>query len=197
MACMRFQHFGLLGILWLPVFCIVGGLEMYTVDKVLATCGDNVTLPCNITTEVALDIKEFKWMEKNDICHWGVEKNLTSMQCANVTSQNSYDFPLTIFNIQPEHKGTYHCKLRSKEGTKNGQTIVRVQKCVGDALVNVSSAEGTCLFEGVYPKPTVVLWKQGHDESVQHWSKTDVKENADGFFTAVSTIKLRNGRHGG
>ncbi|XP_072298624.1 uncharacterized protein [Eucyclogobius newberryi] len=190
MASMTFQLFGLLGIMCLlSTLSIAGGLEMYTIPKILATCGENVTLKCDITTDSALDIKEFNWKEKKDICDWGVEKNRTDMACANMTSKNSYNYTLSIFNIQPKHKGTYHCKLRSKEGVKNGQTIVRVQKCVGQTSVSVSSTEGTCVFENIFPKPVKVMWKQGY-ESILDLS-TNVTENTDGLFTAVSTVRLR------
>ncbi|KAJ0058385.1 hypothetical protein NL108_013881 [Boleophthalmus pectinirostris] len=192
MASMRFHLFGLFGLLGvLSTLCAVEMLEMHTNPAIVTTCGENVTLRCDVTTNGALDITEFSWKDSKDICNWGQPTSQTDIQCMNKTSTNSYNYSLTIYNIQPEHKGTYHCQLRSKQGSRNGQTIVRVQNCIGNSKVRVTSTNGTCIFEEVFPKPIMVLWKQHYDESVYYWATTTVKENNNGKFTVISTIRLR------
>lgn len=178
--------------LWLlSALSITGGLEMYTIPKYLATCGENLTLKCDVVAEEDLDIKRFYWMEKKDICDWEEKINETDFECESVTNKTTpriYNFSLTIYNVQPKHKGTYHCKLRAKEGVRNDKTILRVQKCVGNSTASKANGEATCTFKDVFPRPSVV-WNRGL-ENLTHLAKTEVTENAEGLFTAVSTIKL-------
>lgn len=195
MASIRIQHglFGLLGMLWLlSALSITGGLEMVTKFKYLATCGENLTLECKVESNDDLDIKRFYWMEKKDICDWGEKVNDTEFECESISNKSTlwvYNFSLTILNVQPKHKGTYHCKLRAKEGVKNDKTILRVQKCVGNSESGVTSEEAKCTFEDVFPEPRVE-WTLG-TENLTHLAKTTMTENTKGLLTVVSTIKLQ------
>ncbi|KAJ0000825.1 hypothetical protein NQD34_005845 [Periophthalmus magnuspinnatus] len=192
MASLRFPFFASLGLLGLlSTLSAVGGLELLTIPKILTTCGENVTLRCDVTTDSALEITELSWKLSKDICTWGQSSKVAGIECMNASSTNSYNYSLTIYNVQPKHKGTYHCQLRSKQGSANGQTIVRVQKCVSNSTANVTSTNGTCIFNDVYPKPEKISWKQGNDDSIGNSATTKITENADGKFTAISTIKLR------
>lgn len=190
MASVRIQHglFVLLGMLWLrSALSKPDGVELDLVPKYLASCGENLTLECKVKANEELEIKRFYWMEKKDICEWMKDTNETGMECESEVSQGSvkiYNFSLTIFDIQPKHKGTYHCKLQYKGGAENGKTVLRVQKCVGSATTDGAS----CTFNNVFPKPTVE-WIRG-TENLTHLATTDVTENAEGYFTVVSTIKV-------
>ncbi|KAJ0058384.1 hypothetical protein NL108_013882 [Boleophthalmus pectinirostris] len=195
MASMRFQLLGLFGIVGLlSTLSAAAVLEVRTIPKILATCGENVTLTCDAITDGPTEITEFTWKDNKDICSWGTPSNLTDIQCMNTTATNftSYNYSLTIYNIQPKHKATYHCQVRQKSGpVRNGQTIVRVQKCVGNSTTGVTSTNGTCRFQDVFPKPDKVNWTQGGDD-LNSLSSTQVTQNSDGLsFTVVSTIKLR------
>lgn len=164
---------------------------MYTIPKYLATCGENLTLKCDIVAEDELDIKKFHWM---DICNWQEETNQTDLECNSTSykaSQMIYNFSLTILNVQPKHKRTYHCKIHSNEGVKNDKTILRVQKCVGDSSSGKTSDEATCTFKDVFPEPSVE-WRRDL-ENLTHLAKTTLTSNAEGLFTVVSTIELQQG----
>lgn len=162
---------------------------MDMVHKYLASCGENLTLECKVEASGPLDIKRFYWMEKKDICDWNEPTNETDLECRSaIGAMNVYNFSLTIFDVQPKHKGTYHCKLRSKEGVENGKTVLRVQKCVGDSDNGMTTSGATCTFKDVFPESTVA-WTRG-SENLTDQATTTVTENAEGFFTLVSTIKV-------
>ncbi|KAJ0058397.1 hypothetical protein NL108_013883 [Boleophthalmus pectinirostris] len=195
MASVRIQC-GLFGILCLlSTLSKADAMEMYTVPKVLAQCGWNLTLNCDITAKGALDIKRFLWMEKKEICEYTQKiQNGTDFECRRLSytypAGKIYNYSLTIFNIQPKHKGTYHCKLGSKEGTMNGKTILRVQNCAGNSSTSVSTTVGSCTFKDVYPEP-IIFWNQGYD-NLTHLAETTVTLNeTTGLYTAVSTLKLK------
>lgn len=193
---MRIQHglFGLLGMLWLlSALSVLADLEMDLVPKYLATCGENLTLTCKVESDELMDMKRFYWMEKKDICDWEESINATDMECNSTFAQRSassffYNFSLTIFNVQPKHKGTYHCKLRAKEGVKNKKTILRVQKCVGNASSVATTDVATCTFNGVFPRGSVE-WSRG-TENLTHLATTQMTENDEEYFTVVSTITV-------
>ncbi|KAJ0000826.1 hypothetical protein NQD34_005846 [Periophthalmus magnuspinnatus] len=194
MASARIQR-GVFGIFCLlSTLSIADAMEMHTIPKILTQCGRNLTLNCDVTAKSDLNIKKFYWMEKKDICEY-TEENQTSsdFECKGLSYTNPagriYNYSLTIINIQPKHKGTYHCKLRSNEGVLNDKTIVRVQNCVGNSSNDVSTTERSCTFKDVYPEP-IIHWNLGH-ENLTHLAVTKVTENADGLFTAVSTLTLK------
>ncbi|CAL1588955.1 unnamed protein product [Knipowitschia caucasica] len=169
-------------------------MEMYTIPKILATCGQNLTLECDIAAEKDIEIKTFFWMEKQEICFYETENQTgPDFECRGLSytknSERYYNYSLTIFNVQPKHKGTYHCKLRSKQGVLNGKTIVRVQKCVGNTSTDVTPTEGSCSFKDVFPEP-VVFWNQGL-ENLTHLAETKVMQSAEGLFSVVSKIELK------
>lgn len=162
---------------------------MHTVPKYLATCGENVNLFCNVTTEDELSIKRFYWMQAKDICDWDTSTNQSDVNCTSVinTDPRVYTFLLTIFNVQPKHKGTYHCKLHSKDGMKNDKTILRVHKCYGSPNKQVTDTELSVRFPDVFPRPRVV-WSRGNDNLTLE-ATTTITENAEGTFTVLSSIK--------
>ncbi|KAK7939684.1 hypothetical protein WMY93_003010 [Mugilogobius chulae] len=167
----------------------VGGVEMYTPPKVFAVCGQNVTLSCLVISETVLDEAEFTWKESKDLCG---SSNSSDIKCEKgvkvVDSTHQYNLSLVFTNVQPHHKGTYHCKLNSKQGTKNSETILRIQSCVGKTSVSVTSEVGTCKFEDVYPKPQTVLW--WHGGTRRETLKTEMIENPDAKYTVISSVKL-------
>ncbi|KAK7939685.1 hypothetical protein WMY93_003011 [Mugilogobius chulae] len=178
----------------LSTICMAGCLEMYTIPKILTPCGRPVTLTCNIVSKVDLNIKQLFWMEKKELCDYTKEiQNGTDFECKRLSYKNGdqriYNYSLTFSNIQPKHKGTYHCKLRAAEGVLNDKTIVRVQKCVGNVSTDVTPDEGTCTFKDVFPEP-IIRWNQDYD-NLTHLSKTTITESVEGLFTAVSTLKLK------
>lgn len=165
---------------------------MRTIPKYLATCGQNVTLFCTVTADIDLLIRRFYWMKTRDICYWDKGTNQTDMECAtsfNNTVQKVYSFPLTIFNVQPKHEGTYHCKLHAREGMKNNQTVLRVQMCYGSPSSEVTDTELSVRFTNIFPRPRVV-WSRGQDDLTHDaTTNTNITENSEGTFTVVSTIK--------
>lgn len=183
----------MIGILWLlSTLSITGSLEVHTVAKYLATCGENLTLSCDVVADNALEIKRFYWMEKQDICDFGEDTDRTDFRCNGTSSKATpmiYKFSLSISDVQPRHEGTYHCKLRAKEGVKNNKTVLRVQKCVGDSTSGKTAEEATCTFKDVYPASSV-QWSRG-GENLTHLATTEVKKNAEGKFTVISSVKLQ------
>lgn len=128
-------------------------------------------------------------MENKDICDWKKDANETDFKCEFSSGSGSfYNFSLTIFDVQPKHKGTYHCKLHTTGGMKNNKTILRVQQCVGKAVSNTTTDGASCTFRDVFPEPTVE-WSRG-TENLTHLATTTVTTNAEGYFTLVSTIKV-------
>lgn len=188
----RHGLFGLACTIWfLSALSVAGSVDIRTIPKIRASCGQNLTLTCNVNSTQPLDIKEFFWMEKEkQICQWGGPSNQTNMVCRNTSAGGVYNFTLTILNVMPLHKGTYHCKLRAKEGVKNDQTIVRVQKCLGESDSAASHTEATCTFKDVFPSAKV-KWFQGTspvDASVFNVTTTE-KEDSLGRFTITSRVK--------
>lgn len=196
MASTWFQHglFDLFGIVWLlSMHGITGGLEMHTIPKYLTTCGENVTLRCTVISKINLrSIKFFYWMKTNEkpICYWNNSTNQTDTDCkiSFISKSQTVDsFQLTIFNVQPKHQGTYHCKLHAKEGMKDNEIDVRVQMCYGSPSRKLTDTELTVTFPDVFPRPRV-LWSRGQDNLTLQ-NKTNITENTEGKFTVVSSIK--------
>lgn len=97
--------------------------------EVLATCGDNVTVTCNVNvTSPKLDIKLFSWIGGNgDLCQRDSGQQDPAALCENTSENFLHTRSLTLINVMPVNEGRYICKLRSNLGVKSATTVLTVQ----------------------------------------------------------------------
>ncbi|XP_037331962.2 uncharacterized protein LOC119220230 [Pungitius pungitius] len=133
------------------------GLELNTTLRVVATCGERVTLPCVASSPGQLNIRSFLWMAKNQsVC--SLEHVGPGVRCDRAPGDHSLN--LTLLDVMPVHQGDYFCKVRSTQGTQSGTTTVTVQDCLGSSGSSVNESHARCWFSGVYPVGSI-RWAQG------------------------------------
>ncbi|XP_042369685.1 tyrosine-protein phosphatase non-receptor type substrate 1-like, partial [Plectropomus leopardus] len=148
-------------------------LELHTISQLSAQCGDNLTLPCVASSSGQLKIISFEWLKNKSVCQYKNGSHDPKVLCS-TAEPPQYGLTLTVLNVTPNDRGTYHCKLRSTSGVKDKTTAVTVKDCLKDSGSNFSDSNAKCWFTGVYPSGTV------------HWSQGDL--NLTGFASTEETV---------
>lgn len=103
-------------------------MELQTIPEVVARCGHNVTLTCDITSHLS-DIALFSWVKKGinkTLCEYDSKHDPENL-CESTADTTTKKLTLTLINVMPVHQGTYLCKLRSRSGVNNKSSFVKVQ----------------------------------------------------------------------
>lgn len=102
------------------------GLELKTIPHVVATCGENLTLPCEVSASDQLNIISFSWLAKNEsMCPHKHGRPDSRAACESATQDHK--LTLTLYDVMPVHQGKYFCKVRANHGAKSSTTTVTVQ----------------------------------------------------------------------
>ncbi|KAM7372171.1 hypothetical protein PAMP_009361 [Pampus punctatissimus] len=188
----RTQHvFCWVSIIWLTsaVSAAAKAVDLQTIPKVVAQCGENVTLPCNATSSHLSDIRFFSWVGRNKtLCKYDGQPD-PEVLCESVTETTHPKLTLTLIHVMPVHQGNYLCKLHSKVGVNNQASFVTVQDCLGSSGSFINESHAKCWFNGVYPIGKV-HWFQGVVELTESASTQEDKDQY-GQYNITSTINVQ------
>ncbi|XP_067426970.1 neural cell adhesion molecule 1-B [Thunnus thynnus] len=190
----RTQHvFGLVSIIWLTsaVSAVGEAVGVQTIPRVVAHCGDNVTLTCDTSSLRLSDITLFSWVGTNKtLCEYN-GKHDPEVMCESTAETTHQKLTLTLINVMPIHHGKYLCKVRSKMGVNNNSSFVTIQDCPGSSGSFINETYAGCFFNGVYPSGTV-HWFQGDVDLTESASMQEVKDK-HGRYDITSTINVQKG----
>lgn len=104
-------------------FSVTDSVDLQISPDVVARCGENVTLTCNVTSKLS-KITLFDWMgvHKTKLTRKDPQSD-PEVLCQNTTNGLS----LTLLNVMPVDQGEYLCKLHSTQGTTDAKTVVKVR----------------------------------------------------------------------
>ena len=102
-------------------------MGVQTIPRVVAQCGDNVTLTCDTSSLRLSDITLFSWVGTNKtLCEYN-GKHDPEVMCESTAETTHQKLTLTLINVMPIHHGKYLCKVRSKMGVNNNSSFVTIQ----------------------------------------------------------------------
>ncbi|XP_040047006.2 uncharacterized protein LOC120827905 [Gasterosteus aculeatus] len=178
---------------WVSILGLIAvsrGLELKTIPHVVATCGENLTLPCEVSASDQLNIISFSWLAKNEsMCPHEHGRPDSGAACESATQDHK--LTLTLYDVMPVHQGKYFCKVRANHGAKSSTTMVTVQDCMGTPGSSMNESHAQCWFSGVYPIGSI-SWSQGGLPLTQPAS-TREEMDPRGRYTVSSTIEARKG----
>ncbi|XP_071768389.2 uncharacterized protein LOC139921901 [Centroberyx gerrardi] len=173
-------------------------LELQTSPQVVAQCGKNVTLECDVSSSSEFDIKKFAWMtaESKHLCQLDDGKFDREVLCESKAERLNkhwlrHRLTLTLTNMMPANQGEYICKLYSSLGVKNNRTVVTLEECLGSFDFSNNQSHVECQFHGVYPDGTV-HWLQG-SSNLTDSSTTQTEQDQHGLYNVKSTLKIQPG----
>ncbi|XP_026179832.1 uncharacterized protein LOC113140253 [Mastacembelus armatus] len=186
--------FDCVSIIWFISAVSIGseGLELQATSIVVAECGKNVTLPCNISLSGNLDIKLFGWLGENTtVCQYEKSKPEIEDVCELMMESPNYRLSLTLTNVMPLNEGRYLCKLRSNMGVSSATTVVKVKGCLQSSHSSINETHAECRFKGVASNSTI-QWYQG-DVDLTVFASTWKEEVQHGLYNVFSTINIEKG----
>ncbi|XP_071371518.1 programmed cell death 1 ligand 1-like [Centroberyx affinis] len=171
-------------------------LELQTSPQVVAQCGKNVTLECDVSSSSEFDIKKFAWMtaESKHLCQLEDGKLDHKVLCeskAEPLNKHRHRLTLTLTNMMPANQGEYICKLYSSLGVENRRTVVTLEECLGSFDFSNNQSHVECQFHGVYPNGTV-HWLQG-SSNLTDSATTQTEQDQHGLYNVTSTLKVQPG----
>ncbi|KAM7386650.1 hypothetical protein PAMA_009322 [Pampus argenteus] len=182
--------FAWVSIIWLTFAVSAFGkaVNLETIPKVVAQCGENVTLPCDATSSHLSDIRFFSWVGRNKtLCKYDGQPD-PEVLCESAAETHP-KLTLTLIRVMPIHQGSYLCKLHSKVGLENLASVVTVQDCLGSSGSFINESHAKCWFNGVYPVGKV-HWFQGVAELTESASTQEDKDQY-GQYTITSTLNVQ------
>ncbi|XP_054039580.1 butyrophilin-like protein 9 [Rissa tridactyla] len=142
---------------------IAGKLQVTPHLDIVGVVGQDVTLPCHITSTEPLDIIEVQWVK---IIDWKTESS-----------------------VQPADNGKYSCIVVSNRGARDITTTLSIAGS-GAVSIDVLGDQGqgvelVCRSQGWFPKP-IVQWVT---KNMQHLSPdTAVHQDNEQFFSVLSRV---------
>ncbi|XP_059903330.1 uncharacterized protein LOC132454143 isoform X2 [Gadus macrocephalus] len=141
--------------------------------NVTATCGQSVTLHCNVSSNQG-EVYHLSWIKDNNtLCkvekdHLVVDEQPTSdVECRYANKSMFVTFRQTSKEQQERALDEYICKLRSYRGPSSKKTWVELKECI-QRVDQIGTAEvSTCSFTGLR-----------HDGDV-HWYREDARLTED------------------
>lgn len=110
-------------------------MELQVIPHLVAQCGQNLTLTCNVSSQRQLGIRLFSWLARNQtVCLYGNESASEAL-CESAAETSHHRLTLTLIDVMPGNEGKYLCKLRSGQGVNDASTFVTVH---GEVTFHIS-----------------------------------------------------------
>ncbi|XP_035471964.2 uncharacterized protein LOC118289241 [Scophthalmus maximus] len=188
------QTFVWVSIIWFTSAVSGGGsqdVELQVIPHLVAQCGQNLTLTCNVSSQRQLGIRLFSWLARNQtVCLYGNESASEAL-CESAAETSHHRLTLTLIDVMPGNEGKYLCKLRSGQGVNDASTFVTVHDCLQRSGSSVNGSHPECWFEGVYPSGTV-HWFQG-DVNLTDSASTREERDPRGRYRVLSGLSVEGG----
>ncbi|XP_063174654.1 butyrophilin subfamily 3 member A3-like [Chroicocephalus ridibundus] len=179
---------------------IAGKLQVTPHLDIMGVVGQDVTLPCHITSTEPLDIIEVQWVK---IIDWKTESVHKYTKLAGDEPGEKYqgrttllrdgftigNMSLLLKSVQPADNGKYSCIVISNRGARDITTTLSIAGS-GAVSIDVLGDQGqgvelVCRSQGWFPKP-IVQWVT---KNMQHLSPdTAVHQDKEQFFSVLSRV---------
>ncbi|XP_057673382.1 uncharacterized protein LOC130904556 [Corythoichthys intestinalis] len=175
-------------IMWFTLAVATRGMDLKTTPDTEAHCGDNVTLTCNATSTMLLDVKSFHWIGQNKtLCGTEVSHKYPAVVCSNETWRSHNHLNMKIVNIMLNHQGKYLCKFRSQVGVYERPTFVTVKDCFGNQDYTINESIAECWFYGGFSNGEI-HWFKGADKLTDTKSIKQIDDH-NGRYNFTSILK--------
>lgn len=171
------------------VFCFISAVrpdvQLRVTSPLTTSCGENVTLSCEVKSSSQLEINYLSWVSANKSCKY----DEPGSDCEYMKNETTHRLTLRLSNIWPVDAGNYTCKLRSNMDVKSSNTSVTVTECSGRPSSSVNQSHARCSFSGFYPSGSV-HWFKG-DANLTDSTTTEEEEAQRGLYNIWSVMQLQ------
>ncbi|KAK1154814.1 butyrophilin-like protein 2 [Acipenser oxyrinchus oxyrinchus] len=175
-------------------------------QPVIAEPGDDVILPCHISSRVSAVDMEVRWFRdafEKPVHLYRFQKNLLGTQdrayqgrtALSPEALQTGDLSLHLRNLQPSDRGVYTCVADDRRQYEEGQTEVIVAALGTQPSISMDSTQGeqtrlVCRSEGWDPEPEVI-WRDRDGNDVTSLSNTTMLRVSQGLCSVSSYIKIK------
>ncbi|XP_053871156.1 butyrophilin subfamily 3 member A3-like [Malaclemys terrapin pileata] len=177
--------------------------EVISSPTVTGIIGQDVVLPCQISTRMQLDNMEVQWKKINqahiEIVHeyraqTGQDVPGPNYQGRTVLLKDGFttgNVSLKLKNVQPADRGMYNCIVKSNKWSADAATELQIA-AVASVSIDVLGPQGqgidlACRSEGWFPKPEL-HWVTKNGQDLQPVTKTE--QGRELLFSALSHVTI-------
>ncbi|MGH0192094.1 UNVERIFIED_CONTAM: hypothetical protein FKN15_000250 [Acipenser sinensis] len=175
-------------------------------QPLIASPGEDVTLPCHITPSLSAVDMEVRWYRQNirvPVHLYDNRSDRTDVQDSDYQGRTDlFRFELqegilslNLRNLRPSDSGVYSCYAADGVWYGQGKTELIVRALGTQPSISMDSTQGeqtrlVCRSEGWSPEPEVI-WRDRDGNDVTSLSNTTVQRDSQGFLSVSSYIKIK------
>ncbi|KAK1164727.1 butyrophilin-like protein 2 [Acipenser oxyrinchus oxyrinchus] len=175
-------------------------------QPIIADPGDDVILPCHISSRVSAVDMEVRWFRdafEKPVHLYSFQKNILGTQDRAYQGRTALpplalqtgDLSLHLRHLRPSDRGIYTCLADDGSQYEEGQTEVIVAALGTQPSISMDSTQGeqtrlVCRSEGWSPEPEVI-WRDRDGNDVTSLSNTTVLSDSQGFLSVSSYIRIK------
>ncbi|MGH0162930.1 UNVERIFIED_CONTAM: hypothetical protein FKN15_072387 [Acipenser sinensis] len=175
-------------------------------QPVIAEPGDDVILPCHISSRVSAVDMEVRWFRKrpDKLVHLYLnQRDQLSRQDSEYQGRTALhpsaletgDISLHLTNLRHSDTGIYNCLADDGGWDEEGQTELIVTAVGTQPSISMDSTQGeqtwlVCRSEGWSSEPEVI-WRDRDGDDVTSLSNTTVQRDSQGLLSVSSYIKIK------
>ncbi|KAK1142140.1 butyrophilin-like protein 2 [Acipenser oxyrinchus oxyrinchus] len=175
-------------------------------QPLIASPGEDVTLPCHITPSLSAVNMDIRWFRENIniLVHlYEDQKDQTDVQDSDYQGRTDLSklgllggiLSLTLRNLRPSDSGVYSCYATDGVWDGQGKTELIVRALGTQPSISMDSTQGeqtwlVCRSEGWSPEPEVI-WRDRDGNNVTSLSNTTVLRVSQGLLSVSSYIKIK------
>ncbi|CAL8332020.1 unnamed protein product [Lota lota] len=164
--------------------------------NVTATCGQSVTLHCEVSSDQDdMIVKHLSWINNTTALCSVENDNLTDEHPTRDVECFYADKSLNVTFLQPSPQQSrvvdeYMCKLRSTHGFVTKRTWVQFKECIERVEATSIAEVRKCTFEGVLPDREL-HWSNGHTRLTEKNPMFETRESVDKecCLTIISSLQ--------
>ncbi|XP_058844955.1 butyrophilin subfamily 2 member A2-like isoform X2 [Acipenser ruthenus] len=190
----------------LPAVSTQGSTVVGFDQPIIASPGEDVTLPCHITPRLSAVDMVVRWYRESfiNLVHlYEDRRDRTDDQDSDYRGRTALSrlelqegiLSLNLRNLRPSDSGVYSCYATDGVWGGQGKTELIVRALGTQPSISVDSTQGeqtrlVCRSEGWSPEPEVI-WRDRDGNDVMSLSSTTVQRDSQGFLSVSSYIKIK------
>ncbi|KAK6459816.1 butyrophilin-like protein 2 [Huso huso] len=175
-------------------------------QPLIASPGEGVILPCQITPSLSAVDMEVRWYRENirvPVHLYEDQKDQTGVQDSDYRGRTALSIlrleegilSLKLTNLRPSDSGVYSCYATDGVWDGQGKTELIVRVLGTHPSISMVSTQGeqtrlVCRSEGWSPEPEVI-WRDRDGNNVTSLSNTTVQRDSQGLLSVSSYIKIK------